>query len=96
MERTVAYLLRCPWSLVPKAMQVCKSSDKESKDARKQKRQQSTSNDGDGRCNGNSDGRHNGNMIATAATATAMEGMMATATEMTTLVDTTRKQQWKV
>jgi hypothetical protein len=36
IKRTVAYLLRCPRSTVPEAMRVCKFSDKESKDARKQ------------------------------------------------------------
>ncbi len=35
-KRTVAYLLRCPRSTVPEAMRVCRFSDKESKDARKQ------------------------------------------------------------
>ena len=33
---TVAYLLRCPRSTVLEAMQACKFSDKESKDAGKQ------------------------------------------------------------
>ncbi len=36
IERAVTYLLRCPRSSVPEAMQACKFSDKESKDARKQ------------------------------------------------------------
>jgi hypothetical protein len=34
--RTVAYLLHCPRLTVPEAMQACRFSDKESKDARKQ------------------------------------------------------------
>ncbi len=34
--RTVAYLLRCPRWTVPEAMQACRFSDKESKDAGKQ------------------------------------------------------------
>ncbi len=36
IERTVAYLLRCPRSTVPEAMRACKFSDKESKNAGKQ------------------------------------------------------------
>ena len=36
IERTVAYLLRCPRSTVPEAMRACKFSDKESSNPGKQ------------------------------------------------------------
>ena len=36
IQRTVAYLLRCPRSSVPEAMRACKFSDKESSNAGKQ------------------------------------------------------------
>ena len=36
IERTVAYLLRCPNSTVPEAMRACKFSDMESSNAGKQ------------------------------------------------------------
>jgi hypothetical protein len=36
IERTVAYLLRCPRLTMPEAMPACNFSDKESKDAGKQ------------------------------------------------------------
>ena len=67
----------------------CKSSHKESKDSGNKKRQQSTSDGVDGRCNSDTTATAIDGMMAAVmatATATAIEGAMATAIAMAAMV----------